>query len=179
MSYLTKPRSDWAQVRDAIIALMLTADGVDYVHNRLRYNITNIAPSGGSRQGRGGGSVNRWAQLLTPPEGDFINAWSIIRGSQERTWLTNREIQVDTNVIMHGWYQLDDEADSQAAFDLIVDNLVDVLESAIRLGGDDIVNIQGPTQIPEEDHLWIGDTLVHHAQVTTVAQEVVLVTSFT
>lgn len=172
----------WAIPRDALVEFLEGVPGIGTVHNRFRYNVHHGQNSPGTRQTRAK-SPEEWAQLVTPPGEDFVHFWSVVRVGQTRTWMTGQEMTVVHNVQIHGWYQFDDELDTQSTFDAVADAVMADLQGRVRLSGgaqgDCVVEIHGPAQMPVIDHVYVGPYLCHHVQISTTTQHIVLVQNIT
>ena len=146
----------WTTVRDEIRDEMLAVPSVVLVHPFLRWD------------GQRNANEQRFRKKFIPEGQAIINAWTIMRVSEDREWLTNREILIQVIARLEFWYELNDDEDSQDTFDDIVDDVKTRFQAPIRL--DSTVEIQGPLLLTVEDHRFFAGKLVHHAELETVVQ---------
>jgi len=151
----------WRDIRDQIVAEL--EDVVSgRVHGFLRFDNHS--------------NEERFRKKFIPSGSSKINAWTVTRAEQSREYLTNREIESFTAVVLDFWYQLDDEAASQDTFDDIVDDVIFHFQEPIRLSGE--VELQGPIQLTISDHRYFAGKLVHHCELQTVARHRVFQNTF-
>lgn len=156
---------DWVAIAEATASSLLALPGIEIVHPFLRFEPDKNAA--------------RFSRLFVPTGSNSVDAWVVERRSQEETWLTMREMQVDINTVLTYWYTVDDEAESWRRFNQNVDTVMDFFRREIQLqytsgGSTFCLQIDGPPQLPTSDFVFYVRDLCQRAEVSVNYQVLVL-----
>lgn len=143
----------WTEVRDQIQTILLEVEGVHIVHPYPRL--------ARDRQ------PHKWLTWMRDHQ--RINAWTISREGVESSFLTCKEVQTFTRVVLVGMLQHDDETQTQDEFDNLVDTVLTKFYVNYRLN--DRVDIQGPADLRLVELHQVGDQAVHYAEIVFSVQQ--------
>lgn len=135
---------------------MLTVSGVSKVETRLVFKKT----------------AADFFALFTRTD-QVRTGWMVTRRSPiEEEILDINEVEIMHHIKLVGFYVLDDSADSEAAFNAIIDGICTVFRGENDLW--DTANLAGPCQTPiAGDWRAIHEVLCHYAEIDLVVKEVV------
>ena len=100
-----------------------------------------------------------------------LNGWEIEHESGTSTWLaTNRAWDRRDTIVLQGYYGVDDANDSENAFSMLVEGVIEALNRDQALGGSVGVRTHGTAQVRQYGAAMFGGRLCHYAEIAiTVA----------
>ena len=146
-------KTNWVSIRNELKAELLSVPGIKIVHGFPRIVKDD--------------TIVRWLKLMI--DQSEINAWTILRESQQVEYLTGGDVFVGIDILLLGMLEHSESKNSQDVFDEVVDNVVEKFWKNFNLAG--TVTIQGPAQIRLEELRQVADKVVHTAEVTIKARK--------
>lgn len=150
--------SDVAAIKSGIKARMVIASGIDpaTVHTR--------------RRNFGGQNDDYFNDLfVTSDSGSAkLNGWEIEHESGTSEWLaTNKTWDRRDTFVIHGYYGVDDENNSEAVFSELVERVILEINSDQTLGA--TTRTHGTVQFRKYGFAMLGGKLCHHAELALTA----------
>lgn len=95
-----------------------------------------------------------------------LNGWEIEHESGSSTWLaTNHSWDRRDTIVLQGYYGVDDANDSENAFSMLVEGVIEALNRDQALGGAVGVRTHGTAQVRQYGAAMFGGRLCHYAEI--------------
>jgi len=147
--------SHYLEISAAIKDILETVEGIGKVLSTHRY----------TRQPE---SFREFFTSLVPSGSAQVNAWLIsrVRVPIETKGLPIREMRWRHQFVINGYTSLRDADGSEAAFQQLVDRVIDALLPHKRLNVPDYVEYANEPQCTQINHDWFGPVLCHHCVIS-------------
>ncbi len=139
----------WTAIRDQISTTLKSVSVVSIVQPFPR-----LAPDK---------QTSKWLSWMR--DRSRINAWTIFRESTKSVFGTCHQYYRDTNVLLIGMLQHNDENATADEFDELVDLVLEAFHKNIHLNLPGTVDIQGPADLLLEELRLVNNIAVHYAEI--------------